>query len=224
MTVFTQTPGAGTGGQRNLTDEAARWVREYFHKTAGAACFFHNYQHTWDTVVAGRKIARGMQVGERELEILTIACWFHDIAWFPYYIDHEVRSAETAAAFLRRQQVEQDRIEAVRNCILATRYPPRPVTLLEKIICDADVSHLGMKNYYEKNLLLRQELEVNMGKTYSDAEWLTMNRDFFLQHRYFTSYARRLYGRRKQKNLETILELLAGDEVVSPDCGGIGWM
>ena len=221
MTGLKQPPAEGPGG---LLDEAARWVREHFHKTTSAACFFHNYQHTRDTVAEGGRIAAGMQVSPAELEELVIACWFHDIEWYRSYQDHEIRSADTAAEFLRRHGVGEERIKVVRNCILATRFPPRPVTRLEKIICDADLSHLGLENYYEKNLLLRQELEVNLGKTYSDAEWLTMNRDFFLEHRYFTSYARKLYDEQKNRNLQTILDLLGSQEVASPDCGRIGWM
>jgi len=207
-----------------LVDEAARWVREYFHKMTGAACFFHNYQHTWDTVVAGSEIAKGMQISADGFETVVIACWFHDIEWFQSSENHERRSAQTAADFLKEHGVGEQKVRAVKDCILATKVPPKPVTLLEKIICDADVSHLGMGNYYEKNLLLRQELEINLGKTYSDAEWLTMNRDFFRGHRYFTSYARKMYDEQKSRNFKTILDLLGKNKVASPDCGQIGWM
>jgi len=221
VATLKQTLAAGYGG---LVDEAARWVREYFHKTTGAACFFHNYQHTWDTVVAGIEIAEGMQIFADGLETVIIACWFHDIEWFQSSENHEQRSAKTAGNFLMEHGIGKRKISAVKDCILATKVPPKPITLLEKIICDADVSHLGMENYYEKNLLLRQECEVNLGITYSDTEWLTLNRDFFRGHRFFTSYAQKMYSKQKSRNLKTILELLKKNEVTSPDCGQIGWM
>lgn len=81
-----------------------------------------------------------------------------------------------------------------------------------------------MENYFEKNLLLRQELEFYLRKTYSDTEWLVLNRDFFRERHYFTSHARKRYNEQKNRNLETILNLLARDEANTLSCGRIGLM
>ncbi len=207
-----------------IVEEAAAWVRKYFHETGCFSCFFHNYEHTRNTVAAGHEIAAGMQVSSEDLETVLLACWFHDIEWPHSYKNHEKRSAETAADFLEKHGAGERKISAVKACILATKTPPQPVTLLEKIICDADVSHLGMGNYYERNLLLRQELEVYLGKTYNDAEWLILNRDFFQKHHYFTSYARKLYNGQKTRNLKIFVKMMEKDIVASPGCGQTGLM
>ena len=52
------------------------------------------------------------------------------------------------------------KIAIVKAAILATEFPQKPSTLLEEILCDADFSHLGDKDYLEKNQLLRLEWEL----------------------------------------------------------------
>ena len=63
---------------------------------------------------------------------------------------HEAQSAVLAEIFLRLHNVANEDIDAVKACILATQMPQKPVTLLDKIICDADLFHLGTADFSRK--------------------------------------------------------------------------
>jgi len=191
-----------------LLNRASRWVRERFQYIHCKHCIFHNYSHTKETVAAGKEIAAGLQVSNDELETVLLACWFHDLGLLYALENHEEKSAEEAEAFLKKNAVREGKIKAVKACILATRMPQRPAAILEKIVCDADISHLGKENYFEKNTLLRQEFELNQDRSYNDMEWWLLNKNFFQEHQYFTPYARQHYNSQKDLNLMTILNLL----------------
>ena len=193
-----------------LAEKAARWIKGYFHRNNCTTCHFHNFQHTIETVTASKVIAERMLVSGDEFETIIIACWFHDIGFLIENSSehHEEKSAKTAEIFLKKNGADKDKINSVKACILATKAPPKPNTLLEKIVCDADLSHLGMDNYLEKNALLRQEFEIKQGRRFSDTEWLAINRDFFHKHSYFTSYARGRYSNKKNLNLHALENLL----------------
>ncbi|MBN2231668.1 MAG: HD domain-containing protein [Deltaproteobacteria bacterium] len=156
-------------------------------------------------------IVAGMQVTGEDLETVLLACWFHDVGFLVASESHEERSVETARAFLGAQGVDGRKIDVVAACILATRMPQKPVGLLEEIICDADLSHLGGDNFLARNMLLRQEREWREGRTFTDREWLLVNQEFFDGHRYFTAAAHRLFDNGKKRNLARLAELLRGN-------------
>ncbi len=191
-----------------LLDKVSQWVAKYFQGARCACCTFHDYNHTRETVAAGRKIAKGMQVSADELETVLLACWFHDLGLLHARDNHEAISAQIAEDFLTKHGVSKEKIEHVKICILATKIPQSPNTLLENIVCDADISHLGEDNYFEKNTLLRQEFELNRGKLYNNVEWWELNRVFFQEHQYFTPYAHQRYSAQKKLNLNDITKRL----------------
>jgi len=202
-TVFERLPKKITGPNlamnihNELLNKVSQWVLEYFQNNYCADCIFHDYNHTKETVEAGKEIATAMQVSADELETVLISCWFHDLGLFHSRENHEIKSAEMAEEFLKKHAVNKEKIKAVKACILATKNPQKPVTLLEKIICDADMSHLEKGNYFKKNALLRQEFELSRRKSYSEVEWWTLNKDFFQEHNYFTTYALKQYNVQK---------------------------
>ncbi len=191
-----------------LLKKTSQWVAEYFQSTSCATCIFHDYNHTKEMVAAGREIAEGMRVSADELETVLLACWFHDVGMLHSRENHEERSAEAAEDFLKKHAVGEEKIRKVKACIMATRIPQTPTTLLERIVCDADISHLGWDSYFAINALLRQEFELNRGEPYSNVEWWLLNKDFFQEHQYFTPYARQRYNSQKNLNFKTIANLL----------------
>ncbi|WP_237073313.1 HD domain-containing protein [Prosthecochloris sp. GSB1] len=169
---------------------------------------YHDLAHTRETVEAGRNIAEGLGLSEKEVIVVELACWFHDIGYLDSRSEHEQKSADIAETFLRERDVDPDTIKSVRGCILATKIPQNPENLLEQVVCDADLSHLGSPEYSRKNKLLRTELEKNSGKTFTRLEWLQLNIDFFRNHEFFTSFARRQFNQGKTENLISLYEEL----------------
>ncbi|HET8855296.1 MAG TPA: Pycsar system effector family protein, partial [Salinimicrobium sp.] len=98
-------------------------------------------------------------------------------------------------------------IETVKRCILATRLQAEPADILEKIIKDADTSHLGKDYFEETSELLRKELHLQNISDFSDDQWLKENiRLFTEKHRYYTLYAIENWQDKKDENLLQLME------------------
>jgi hypothetical protein len=83
--------------------------------------------------------------------------------------------------------------------------PQSPHTTLEKILCDADLHHLGSSRYATWAALLRQEIKDDHHMNLSDEEWNKKNIHFFRQHCYFTKEAQELWGQQKEINLAAMV-------------------
>ncbi len=193
-----------------LLQKASDYVLERFETSGQAdsgASIYHNLKHTQETVEAARRITEGMELSGPEATMVLVACWFHDVGYNESAEEHEQKSADIAEAFLKDQGADPETLVTVRGCILATKIPQKPGNLLEQIVCDADLSHLGSANYREKSRLLRKEFEQN-GNRYTGSEWLRLNIDFFRAHEYFTPFAREMYNPKKSENLIRLYEEL----------------
>lgn len=167
---------------------------------------YHNYNHTVDVVNAAEEIAKGSDLPETAIELLLIAAWFHDTGYTAQYEDHEEKSAEFAAEFMRHRNYDDTKVSTVTSAIMATRLPQSPTNLLEDILCDADFAHLASKKLVESSQLLRLEWEL-VGKTPADMEWPEADIKFLTEHNYKSEYAQRKFAKGKTKNLLRLQEL-----------------
>jgi len=92
----------------------------------------------------------------------------------------------------------------VEGCILATRIPQMPNNLLEQIVCDADLFHLGSKEFNKRNKLLRAEAELAGNQPISGIEWTISSINFLEAHKYHTAYSQTLLKQQKEENLERL--------------------
>ncbi|ACF14314.1 metal dependent phosphohydrolase [Chloroherpeton thalassium ATCC 35110] len=191
-----------------LLKKASDSVYDLFKKKLSPDHVFHNFSHTYETVEAAKEIGSGMALSENELQILTLAAWFHDSGFVETCQGHEQKSAEFAGAFLAENGFAQEKIDQVKSCILATQLPQSPKNLLEEVLCDADMVHLGRKDYFEKCGVLRIEWERVHGKVFSEQEWLKLNIEFLTKQPYFTRYAQLAYNTRRSENLLRLYERL----------------
>ena len=137
------------------------------------------------------------------MEIVIIAAWFHDTGYYLGCQDHEEASAKIAEKYLVGQGRNNQYIKKVVNCILATKIPQRPKTVLEKILCDADLYHLSSDQFFEKSELLLQELKFE-NQEISDEMWLEGSKEFVEAHRYHTTYGKRVLFPKMLKNLQVL--------------------
>lgn len=75
---------------------------------------------------------------------------------------------------------------------MATKMPQHPDGILEQILCDGDLSHLGDKTYWDRCSKVRQELIFTRNKVMADQEWVDFELNFLLNHHYHTPVARKL--------------------------------
>jgi hypothetical protein len=90
------------------------------------------------------------------------------------------------------------------DCIRATRLPQKPANLLQQIICDADLFHLGTDQFEDKTRALRKELNMTSGTHVSKEEWGRINVQFLEMHHYFTAYCKERLEHVKQEHLKRL--------------------
>ncbi|MHA4811163.1 Pycsar system effector family protein [Flavitalea flava] len=191
----------------NIREQAEHYVRTFFETHDTKRFIYHNLYHTVHVVEACSKIAHHYHLQERELFIVTVAAWFHDIGYLQGGSnDHEEKGASTAAAFLSANGVDTEDIDAVKKCILATKLPQSPTNLLESIVCDSDLFHLGTDEFRERNKLMRKEVEVSLDKKIDKENWRRGTIHLLEIHHYHTDYARSLLDEKKQENLAKLKE------------------
>jgi predicted metal-dependent HD superfamily phosphohydrolase len=176
---------------KSLTETASEFVFEIMKTKLPGNYVYHNYKHTVEVVEAIRKIGSKSGISEEDMEIVILAGWFHDAGFTVTKDNHEDASIEIAKTFLSENNYSPEKTEKVVGCINATRYPQAPTNLLEEIMCDADLFHLGTKDYSDKSHLLRVEWEKTEDKQYSEIEWLKINIDFLSSHKFYTKYAKK---------------------------------
>lgn len=191
-----------------LIHKARAHVKALLKATKPEWVTYHNFEHAKAVAAAGKTIGTSCNLNEEDLEGVILAAWFHDAGYVEAIEGHEERSVEIAAAFLRREGYPPKKIAKVARCIRATKMPQRPRTLMERVLCDADLSHVARKDFPEVSELIRLEIEHHMGRKLSEADWLTMNTLFVAGHRFHTDYARSKYALRHAANLAALKDRL----------------
>jgi predicted metal-dependent HD superfamily phosphohydrolase len=186
--------------KEQLVSAARAYVSEIYQKSVDPKFTFHNLHHTQQVVAAAAEIASHYNLNEDDRLVVLLAAWFHDTGFRSGHPEeHERESIRLATEFLQQHGADADLIQRVSSCIQATRMPQSPLSLVEKILCDADLYHLGTGDFKKMNQQLRQEQEGYFGKPLSKREWRQRNIDFLESHHYFTDYCQEKLEPQKQQ-------------------------
>lgn len=188
-----------------LLRETEQFVGAFFAEKISKDYVFHDWEHTLQTVAAVRLIGEGFDFDESEILLLQLATWFHDTGYSEGPEDHEERSCVNAENFLKGKISDAD-LEIIKGCIRSTKVPQRPTSILEQIICDADLSHLGMESYWDRTSRLRQEFVLTRKLVMSDSEWVDFELNFLVNHDYHSAIASDLFNKRKAKHIQQLLK------------------
>ena len=175
----------------HIIEQSREFVLELLKKRLAPWTMYHDVRHTEETVEACRDIGKASNLDAGQLEIVMLAAWFHDTGYTERVTGHEERSVEIAAAFLLDKRYPPQGIEAISACIMATMMPQTPNNIMEQVICDADMVYLGKKEFFEKNDLLKAEIEKRERRLIPEAEWLMRSIDFLSGQSYHTEYAKK---------------------------------
>lgn len=189
----------------NLVNQASVWINDFMQRHPSPKLLYHNNDHTVEVVKTVGQIADHYALKERELAIVTLAAYFHDIGYFNgYKEDHELRSAQISEEFLQQHTDDKQLIESVKGCILSTKMPQSPRNLLEEIVCDADLFHLGSDDFPNKNKLMRREAEFNLDTELDKSQWRKDTIKLLETHHYHTDYCKNLLNDKKRQNLDNL--------------------
>jgi predicted metal-dependent HD superfamily phosphohydrolase len=191
----------------SIITEAKKFASDIFKNKVSESITYHNLQHTEDVIAACERMADYYQLNDEDKTVLLTAGWFHDTGFITGIAEgHEEESATIAMQFLKLHNQSPEFIEKVRNTILATKLPQSPSSLIEDILCDADLYHLGTNDFKQKNKLLRKELSNTIGDGFSKKQWKKKNAEFLENHAYFTSYGKEKLQPIQYENLQRLKE------------------
>ncbi len=166
--------------------------------------YYHGVHHTLDVLEQAERIAGEENVtNELDLQLLRLACLYHDSGFLETREMHEEVSCALARKELLAYGISEENIDWICGMILATRIPQLPLNQMERIICDADLDYLGRADFFEISQNLFDELKES-GIVNTLAEWNQIQVNFFKQHMYFTRTNKLLRAPVKDKHLAII--------------------
>lgn len=188
-------------------DDLEEYMLDRLEKELPEHLFYHNLKHTIDVTIQVELIGRGERVSEEEILLLKTAALFHDAGHTIQSPDHEYLGTQIVNKILPKYGYDEEQIEIINGIIMATKLPPTPTTLLQKIICDADLDYLGRSDFIPVSETLFKELSAqNILTDYN--EWNKLQVKFLSAHSYFTDTANKLREVNKQKQIDRIKTLI----------------
>ena len=193
-------------------EEVLKMVEEYtttlLKEKLTTGHYFHDLKHTQEVVQGCVEICTNLNFYSEEITTVSIAAWFHDTGYCNKYKDHEIESTRIAMGFLAPLHFPEQSIKEIISMIRATKYPQQPVTLMEKVICDADFYHFSREDYPAHERALRKEWEIYLHLTFSDGEWARLNYEMLKKHSYYTAYGQKTLQTGKDKNIKNLAKIL----------------
>jgi predicted metal-dependent HD superfamily phosphohydrolase len=176
------------------------FVTELFSQRNLSFLVYHNLRHTETVVDRANEITSHLTIDDHERFCLISAAWFHDTGHlFNELAEHEKTGTDLMASFLKSFFIEEDIIGKTSNCIMATKIPSNPKTMIEKILCDADTYHFGTKEFRITDPKIYEEMEARLRIRIDDK----INKSIRLleSHQFFTDYCQDLLNKGKQENI-----------------------
>ena len=191
---------------KQLTENIRQYVTGLFNNYGGEDLYYHNLEHTETVVKRSSEIGAEYPLTEKELFIISAGAYFHDTGQLTgSTMLHEDRSVGLMKDYFNTQAIEEEIIKKIERCIWATKLPQDPKSLLDEIICDADLYHLGTENFLKSDELLRKEMQT---RNFSVDDWEENTLELLLAHSYFTPYCRELLDKGKEENIHLVRFLL----------------
>ncbi len=187
-----------------LVDLSREFVTTLFSNELSLQLSFHSADHTANVVIAAQEIGIQAGLSPEDLDLVSIAAWFHDTGYTKGYLGHEQLSVNIARDFLANNSLDTLHIGQITSCILSTLFPQRPKNTLEMVLCDADFYHFSRTNYQTFETLLRKEWKICLNRNYTDEQWNALNLEMLTNHEYFTDYGKTVLQTRKQKNIDNL--------------------
>jgi predicted metal-dependent HD superfamily phosphohydrolase len=166
---------------------------------------FHNYGHEVRVADAADYFGELAGLDYRSRALLRTAGVIHDIVVVVGRKDNEERSVEIASRYLHEVGYSKSDIDIINSLVMATKMPQQPKDLLEQIICDSDLDHLGREDFLAWGDYLRLEWGLP-----ADKKWYEGQIAFLENHKYHTEVARNLLDSGKNENVQKLRKRLEG--------------
>jgi len=166
---------------------------------------YHCVDHTLDVIKQSERIANEEGItNERDLFLLQVASLYHDTGFLETYAEHEIKSCGIFMEDAINLDFTDKEKEIIRGLIMATKIPQQPNTLMEKIICDADLDYLGRKDFFKIGDTLRKEF-LHHKIVQNNNDWEKLQLKFLQNHRFHTNTSQKKREPVKQQNLSKLV-------------------
>ncbi len=179
------------------------YIMDRMSKELPDKLLYHNIHHTGHVFRQVELLGQGEQVSQEEILLLRSAALLHDLGYIDTFDNHETRSVEYAREILPLYRFKEKQIDDICTLIMATKIPSSPSNLLEKIICDANLDHLGRADFLIQSDRLFQEYLLN-NKIKNKKEWNLMQIKLLENHEFYTETARKLQEISMEQQIENI--------------------
>jgi len=195
-----------------------RYIRELFRDELPGVIKYHDANHTLHpvkgVVASANRIAISENISEHDRELLITAAYFHDTGYIREFDKNEPIAARMAGRILKLIGYQQGEIEKIQKMILATDLEREPKTHIEKILCDADLDHLGREDFFKLDGKLREGRCARGLDVGDDAKWYKGTLALLKNHEYYTESQIKLRQKEKQKNIKRLLNKLENIEKI----------
>ena len=188
------------------------YIRSLFRDELPEGIKYHDGNHTLHptkgVVASANRIAISENISEGDRELLITAAYFHDTGYIREYEKNEPIAARMAGRILKLIGYKPNEVVKVQNMILATDLERKPKTHAEKILCDADLDHLGREDFFKLDGKVREGRRARGIDVSDEAKWYKGTLEFIKKHQYYTESQKKLREKGKQKNLKRLLNKL----------------
>ncbi|HYK47680.1 MAG TPA: Pycsar system effector family protein [Parafilimonas sp.] len=185
--------------------KAEGYVTGLFEKFQNEKLVFHNLQHTRTVVERTKEIAAHYSLSERDMLVLYVASWFHDTGhlYTPGLKNHEEKSVDVMRKFMADYASDTELISEIEACIMSTKMPRNPASLIQHILCDADTYHFGTKEFKDTNKRMREEYQLREERV-DKKVWDENTLQMLNTHQFYTSYCKDLLDEKKKDNIRKL--------------------
>jgi HD superfamily phosphodiesterase len=194
---------------KQIIKQAEEKVTSLFDSGSPENLLYHSIDHTRTVVDRANEIAAHYELSERDIMILNIGAWFHDLGHL--YTDpssHEQKSAELLREWLADKGDYAELADETAKLILATKLSTVPEGLIQEIIKDADTYHFGTAEFKKIDKLMKKEMAL---RNLSVGDWEKNTLILLESHQFYTSYCKEQLETGKQKNIAKIKKKIDED-------------
>jgi predicted metal-dependent HD superfamily phosphohydrolase len=187
---------------KQIIKQAEEKVTSLFESVSPENLLYHSIEHTKNVVDKANEIAAHYELSARDILILNIGAWFHDVGHL--YTDpssHEQKSAELLREWLTDKSGYAELADETAKLILATKLSTVPQGLIQEIIKDADTYHFGTGEFKKVDKLMKKEMSL---RNLPVMDWEKNTLVLLESHQFYTSYCKDMLETGKQKNMAKI--------------------
>lgn len=189
---------------KNILIDVSDHVTSLLTEKLNKNFIYHNLLHTKEVVNSAREIGIHSGLSDNEIDLLTIAAWFHDTGFISGTQYHEMESIRIATNFLKTTDLSIEDIDIITNLIVVTELHIEPETILQKVMKDADILNIGKDSFFITNQKIKGEREFFENKEIDKIEWLYSSLQFIMNTDFYTDYARNRYGQQRRENIRLL--------------------